>query len=292
MDWSKAKGIIIMLLLAFNIFLLTNIIVYAKGQSIPRETIQNTINILKTRDVELECAIPTYDSDTPKLVYGSGVLNSSLIAGKLLGGTYKTAGAGESAETGESAGAGILYTNESKKLLYDSNGILSYEDSEPHDKVDVSNINAVKGYVENFLKGCGLIDNSYVLDGKKFNADGSISLYYIEVYKGYFIFDNYLNVNVAKNGLVSLESKRKEIQRLSPDKARDIAAAYQILLGNFNGGAKIVITSIDFGFIDSNAAAMKGIESPEQFPVWRVEIKDADKPRYFNTFDGKEVKGI
>jgi regulatory protein YycI of two-component signal transduction system YycFG len=276
MDWSRAKSIIIMLLLTFNIFMLVNIIVYAKGQGIPRETIQNTIDILKSRGVELECGIPTYKS-APKLIYRNSELDEGLIAERLLG-------------TNNSGSLSGTYSDGSRKLSFESSGIMLYEDSKPLANIAVSNRNETEKYVRNFVKDTGLIDDSYVLDKVKSDKDGSVSLYFIEKYKGYLIFDNYLKARVTESGITSIEAGRKEIQGLSQDKASDMAAAYQVLLGNFDEGKRTVITDIDFGFFNANAAQANGAESFEQFPVWRIEIAGSDIPRYFSTSDGKEIK--
>lgn len=292
MDMSRAKNIILLLLLALNIFLLADIIVYARGQGIPKETIQNSVNILKARGVELKCAIPTYNGNTPKLVYGNDALDHNLIVGKLLGVKFKGRQGGQITQTGQTTQttqSGQTYLSGSRKLSFNENGTMTYEDSKPGDTVDVAHTNAVDKYVRTFVKDSGLIDALYVLDSRETNQDGSIMLTYIEKYKGYLIFDNYLKANVAKYGIISLESGKKKIKGFSQDKAGDVAAAYQILLGNFRLGVRTVITGIDFGFYNSNAVWMQGISTNEQFPVWRITVKNSDNPRYFSASDGKEI---
>jgi hypothetical protein len=164
MEWARAKSIILFLLVVFNIYLLTNIYGYVSGHGIAAETIRNTEKIMESRGIRLECPIPEYNSDTPKLVVDNKGPDRLLLAGRLLGEGY------------EEGRAGGTYINGGKKLSFDSNGILTYTDDSPAASVDVGRKNAVEKYTRDFLIDKGLADSSYILDEKKINSDGSIYL--------------------------------------------------------------------------------------------------------------------
>lgn len=278
MDWARAKIIILFLLLAFNIYLLYNIYGYARGQEIAVETIQNTEKILNVRGIQLECPIPRYNNDTPKLVLDNVKPDRLSMAEKLLGEGYIE---------GQPGGA---YINGSKKLSFDRNDVLSYNDSKPADTVDVKRKNAAEKYVRDFLTDKGLVDSSYILDEKKVNNDGSTLLCYIEKYKGFLVYDNYTRVTVTEKGITGIDMQRRHIIGLSSVKTSDIVSAYQVLLGNFGESTDITITGIDIGYKYSGAQDVNAVESSEQLSAWRVKIKGDAEPRYFRTTDGKEIK--
>jgi regulatory protein YycI of two-component signal transduction system YycFG len=278
MEWARAKSIILFLLVVFNIYLLTNIYGYVSGHGIAAETIRNTEKIMESRGIRLECPIPEYNSDTPKLVVDNKGPDRLLLAGRLLGEGY------------EEGRAGGTYINGGKKLSFDSNGVLTYTDDSPAASVDVGRKNAVEKYTRDFLIDKGLADSSYILDEKKINSDGSIYLRYLEKYKGFPVYDNYTEVTVTQKGITYIEMQRRHIICLSSTRIDGITTAYQVLLGNFDGSESVTITGIDIGYKDNGIQDMDGIESSEQLPAWRVIIKDAARPRYFSAVDGREIK--
>lgn len=244
MDWARAKSIILFLLIAFNIFLLINVYGYVRDQGIAVETIQNAEKILESRGIRLECSIPRYNKDTPKLILGN-----------------------ERADN-----------------------VISNIDEKPSDKIDLKRKNAVETYVHDYLVKKKLVDSSYILDEKRVNSDGSIYLSYLEKYKGFLVFDNYTRVTVTDNGITAIVMQKRQITGLSATKTSNIATAYQVLLGNYDGSIAATITSIDIGYKETGIEDLNGMESSEQFPAWRVKTKEATEPRYFRITDGKEIK--
>lgn len=278
MDWARAKSIILFLLVAFNIFLLTSIYGYVRGQGIAVETIQNTEKILESRGIRLDCTISRYNKDTPRLALDNERPDKVLLAEKLLGKGY--------VEDGSEG----TYINGSKKLSFDKNDVLKYIDDKPSDKVDVKRNGSVEKYVRDFLIDKGLADSSYIMDEKKVNNDGSIYLSYLEKYKGFLVYDNYTRVTVTEKGITGVWMHRRHITGLSTVKTSNIATAYQVLLGNYDGSTAATITGIDIGYKDNGVQDLDGAESSEQLSVWRVKIKENAEPRYFRTTDGKEIK--
>lgn len=278
MDWARAKNIILILLIAFNIFLLTNIYVYARGQGIAAETIRNTEKVLETRGIRLECEIPGYNKDTPKLILDNERPDRLVLVERLLGQGYTE---------GDSLGT---YINGSKRVSFDKNEVLSYIDDSPGDKVDLKRKNAVEKYVRDFLTDKGLADSSYILDEKKINSDGSVYLGFLEKYKGFLVYDNYIRAVATEKGITGITAQRRHITGLSAVKTTNITAAYQVLLGNYDGSTASTIMGIDIGYKDTGGQDMNGMESTEQLPAWRVKTKEDAGPRYFRTADGKEIK--
>ena len=108
MDVSKAKNVVVVLLVAFNIFLLVNNFIFHNSQSVSRETLENTRIILAQRGVVLECEIPSEPGGNNRFVYIKSELDREAVAGKLLGENYEVTGDGSQ--------------------FYDSNGKIVFSD--------------------------------------------------------------------------------------------------------------------------------------------------------------------
>lgn len=291
MDWSRAKNIILILLVIFNVFLLFQIIGYG-NEGISKETILNMEKILYSRGIRLECEIPRYDSDTPRLEFGSGVLDKAALAKKLLGIKMEADAVNETGnDAGNDAGNETgIYTAGARKLVFTGTNSFTYTDDMPEDNVDTSDLNETEKYLKKFLKSRNLENPRYVPDEKAFiNGKGAVFTY-IEKYKGFLIFDNFLKVVVSDKGVTYLEVGQRQIKGFSMEKISDISAAYQILLENFDGSNKAVITSVDLGYKDTANQAQNSLQSSEQLPVWRIKVKGLDSARYFSASDGKEIK--
>lgn len=276
MDWARAKSIILVLLIFFNIFLLSRVISFANEQNIPRITLQNTISILEKRGVGLECEIPRENSDKQRLIYGNVDYNKDMLIKKLIGNPDKTVDSADGSKT---------YENTGRMLIFYSDGLITYTDKSPS-----LHINAKEKDIRRFLEGTGLVNSSYILDDCSNKQGKGVVFNFIQKYKGCLVFDNYIKIIVTGKGVTYIETRSRQIKGLSPDKVSDISAAYQVLLGNFDGSRKVVITGIDMGYKNAGSQEQVNIESSEQPPVWRIKLKGSNMPLYFRTSDGKEIK--
>jgi hypothetical protein len=238
--------------------------------------LQNTISILEKRGIGLECEIPRDNSDKPRLVYGNFNNDTDMLVKKLMG---------DSVKAGEQLDGAETFVSGDKKLVYKSDGIMTYTDKTPEVHIFIKEKD-----IRKYLSNIGLNNSSYILDYQNTKQDGSTVFNFIEKYKGFLIYDNYIKVTVNSGGLTSLEYKCRQIINLSQNKISDIASAYQILLANFDGSIKVTITAIDMGFMNTSSAEQSNFESSEQPPVWRIKLKDSDTPMYFRTVDGKVIK--
>jgi regulatory protein YycI of two-component signal transduction system YycFG len=273
MDLSKAKSVVIVMLVAFNIFLLFNNLSYSRGQGVQKETIKNAAAILKARGVTLEIGIPNNSKDAHRLVFGNKKLDRAAIAAKLLGGSY------------EADSDSQKYVHTDKTLAFSSDTSFVFTDGKPSSKVDVNNADKVKKVARAFLKDNGLLNGKYIVDGLKRGQDGSVAVTFIENYKGFLVYDNYCTITVTAKGVTQLGYGKMQIIGFSPVKVEDLAAAYQVLLANFKEDSRQVITNMDIGYKFSGESSIEGMESVELLPVWRVKIKGAAEPVYLNTYD-------
>ncbi len=266
MDVSKAKVVIIVLLAAFNIFLLSSNLSHVRSQN-TSEIISNTVTILKQRGVTLECGIPKEIGTFHGLKYADGKLDRASIAEKLLGSTY------------ESPDKGGVYENSGKKLEFTGDMKFVFTEAPLSSGFDLQNNVKLKKAVQDFLKGTGLIDKNYVIDQYSRNQDGSVTIYFIEKYENYLVYDNYCKVSLTAEGIARLDYSKYQIIGFSSAKIVQ-TEAYQALLAYFKDGANKTLTGIDCGYILENEnLGGKDVEIP---PVWRVKVKGESEPVFLN----------
>jgi regulatory protein YycI of two-component signal transduction system YycFG len=270
MDLAKAKGVIIALLLMFNIFLLYNNLTYFRDRGVQKETIENTVAILKARGITLDCKIPTISLNTRWLIYGNKkILDKAAIADKLLGSSNST----EADGSFEAAG---------KKLIFSNNSAFIYTDKKPSSKVNIKDTAEAGKYARRYLENAGLLNGKYIIDAIERKKEGSIVLHFIEKYDKYLVFDNYCTVTLNNNGITQLEYKKLHITNLKSGSGQNQVSAYQVLLANYQKGGGQVITAMDIGYKYPEDQSMEGIETIEILPVWRITIKGTADPAYLS----------
>ncbi len=262
MDLAKAKGVIIAILLAFNIFLLYNNLTYYKDRGVQKETIENAVAILKVRGITFDdCKIPTGTFKTRRLGYGNKkILNEAEIADKLLG--VSTA----SKKDGS-------YEAEGKKLMFTGGSAFVYTDAKPSSKVNIKDRVEAGKFARKYLEKAGLLSGKYIIDATEQSRDGSVVVHFVEKYDNYLVFDNYCTVTLKNNGITRLEYNKLQITGFKSGSDQTQVAAYQVLLANYQKGSGQVITAIDIGYKYSENEMTKGMETIELLPVWRVKLK-------------------
>lgn len=274
MDVSKAKIVIIVLLAAFNIFLLSSNLTHVRSQN-TSEIISNTVTILKQRGITLECGVPKEIGTFHGLRYGNGKLDRASIAEKLLGGKYELSDKGD------------VYENNGKKLEFPGDMKFVFTEAHPSSGFDLRNNDKLKKAVQDFLKGTGLIDKNYVIDQYSRNQDGSITIEFIEKYENYLVYDNYCRVSLTAEGIVRIDYSKYQIIGFSNGKIVQ-TEAYQALLAYFKDGANKTLTSIDCGYNLDNEN-LDGKESVEIPPVWRAKVKGESGPVFLKV-ETREAK--
>ena len=286
MEWARAKSIIIVLFIVLNVFLLSRILLEYGNQGISKETIINMEKILDNRGVVVECEIPQYDSDTPRLLFGNWKFDTAVQVEKMLGIKPDT--------DGETDGEEKTYENGLQKLAFTGPNSFTYFNEKPEDTVDITDLGEAEKYLKKFLKDRKLDNVLYVPDGAPERQGDGVIFTYLEKYKGFLVFDNYLKATVTKKGVTQLEVSHRQITRFSSLKISNISTAYQILLEYFDGSDKAAITAIDLGYTDVGYQDQNSLQSSEQsteqLPVWRIKVRGASRARFFGASDGKEIK--
>lgn len=270
MDLAKAKGVIIALLLVFNIFLLYNNLSYFRDRGVQKETIENAVAILKARGITLDFNIPTNEINTRWLKYGNKkILDEVAIVDKLLG----------AANLSKVDGS---YTAEGKKVVFSDNSTFIYTDAGPTSKDNINNSAEAGRYARKYLEKAGLLSNKYIIDTTEQKKDGSIVLHFVEKYDRYLVFDNYCTVTLNNKGITRIEYSKLQIVGFTSGRGENQVSAYQVLLANYQKGNGQVITSMDIGYKYPENQSMEGMQNIELLPVWRVTMKGTGKQDYLS----------
>lgn len=279
MDWSRAKTVFILMLFVLNIVLLANIVFFYGGaQTVSKETIEDTISILKSRNVLLKCDIPRQRGKIPAIIYDNSHFNIDEIIQKLSGDT--------ALNTDVLVQEKMIVKGEKKISLEDSN-VLVYEDANPSENVNVNNMDEVEKYARKFLSDIGIKISSYRLDRQNRDKAGEVSLHFIEKFGKHYVYDSYINVVISERGVKSLIFSKKNIKKLSSGTV-NVMPAHQVLLKNFNSrGENIIIVAMDIGY-KSFAEEAEAVETQE-WPKWRIVFEDGTE-RYFSAVNGDEFK--
>jgi hypothetical protein len=280
MDLAKAKGVIIALLLVFNIFLLLNNLTYFKDRGVQKETIKNAAAILKARGITLDCNIPVNTLKTRWLTYGNKkLLDEAVIADKLLGAS-------------NTPNKGGSYEADGKKLIFSSNSAFVYTDGKPSSKVNVNDEVEAGKYARKYLENAGLLGGKYIIDTTERNKDGSIVVHFIEKYDNYLVFDNYCTVTLTNNGITRVEYNKLQIVGFSSEIGQTQVAAYQVLLAKYQKGSGQIITAMDIGYKYPEDQPMEGMKTVELLPVWGVSIKGMVKREYLSAVYTDETDSL
>lgn len=277
MDWSRAKSILIFILIALNIFLAVNLFYHNTSDSVSKKTVSDTINILKSRNVSIQCDVPRTSSDPGELYYEDYKLNITGIANMLLGSVITGA---DGIKPGQELSKG------SRVLKFSDENSFVYKDSSPNTAIDISNKNDVERYAGKFLAEIGLQDVGTVLDGYK-TVNNSVELIFRQKYGRYTVFDNYARFVLDQKGITYFECRYKKPKDIIT-KNKKIVSASQLLLKNYYNSEGVSISGI--GLILMEYSIEQGSKEFCSRPVWRIE--SADTIDFYSAYDGIKVKSL
>jgi len=279
MDWSKVKNVLIVVFMILNAFLLINIIAANTGDGVSNETLANTKSILEARGFVLKCGIPDYNSDSVKLNYETSEYERVKIAGLLLGKEI----------TGKFE-AGREFIENGRKVRFNPDMSIEMEDPGSGLAPDIPDIiKKTYGYIEQRVNGTGIPLKNYKPENEYDKLpDGGISVTYIERYKDYLVYDNYIRITIFKNRQVNLKLNYNKVTGVKKENLEGTKPipVYQILLSEFVKDRAAIITGIDLGF--KGDSVEQGSKVVNKRPVWRIKI-EGQEPEYYNVYDGDRI---
>lgn len=279
MDWSKAKSILIMALVATNIFLIANVardLFYGEEyQLIGDDYINNVISHLKENEITIQGEIPREVYKLPILVVRYETFPPMETAAQILGEGYEAVG-------------GNVFMKDDAQLVIESNKRLQYKNAAKN-TVDyrIDDERAIE-LGNQFLKEKKLLRSDVSLSQvylgtEKFYDDAPLyKLVYRQNYKNRFLGESYINVYVNHRGVVGMEAMLLQVEKVQSQKRRTIPAADALLrkMGDILADNKgsLVITEIEMGYYfdpyDIQYSNWKSIDTVTAFPTWKITLEN------------------
>ncbi|HHV58982.1 MAG TPA: hypothetical protein GXX49_01525 [Clostridiaceae bacterium] len=278
MDWSRVKNILIILFIALNIFLFVNIINISVSDNVSKKTLNNTVKILNSNNVALDCKIPTYSKDTGTPEFEENVLSRGIILGKLMGNIQLP--------SLDATQDGNLIESNGKWIVFNGNGF-EYGNSNPDGNININSIDDIVKNIKLMLKDTQIPLGGFKPDYPEIKKldEGKVMVTLREQKDGIIIFDNRITVVATEKGIISMAlDYRKLVDITQP---RKIIPAYQILIRNFHRKSGTTITSIDFGFketpLDNEPARFVDV------PVWRI-MNQEGQAEFYRADNGEQIE--
>lgn len=272
MNWSGAKSWLIVLFAAINIFLIFTLIqINTQSSAIDKQTISDTVNILKKSDITVN---PDIIPDTlPKLgaidVYNNAS-DTDKLAEQILG--------EDKSKVNEH-----MYTLGTKRLGFDGD-IMYFSDDSPSDTLSLSNADSAKSYVIQQLRAYGFNLDSAVSSASE--ADGLYTVYISQKIDQYALIDSFFHVTLSQNGIYSIEGSwfcpSSEQDMFSGDSARVrsiITILFEFVRDNarINAGSNEIV-GISLGYITGDKQSYHKHSSA--MPMWCIKCSDGNEYYY------------
>lgn len=279
MDWAKAKNILIFIFVLLNLFLSITIIVFFNSDNISVEAIDNTYKILENRGVVLDCDIPIYNKEMGTLISSNTIIDKDLIIKRFFGDVKYIE---------ENFNDSINAVCGNKKLVIEKVNTFVYNNSDPQETIYLTDSKRVQSYLANLFSEINVSFEKFYFDKQEEIADGQKKYTFRQKKDGFWLYSNYVEVAISKNGITYLKYNNRSAKEVT--EGQKIMPAYQILIKNLISDKGTVINQIDLGFGEQFMG--KDTKVIDDIPVWRVTTIKYEKivERYFKVYNGEEVK--
>ncbi len=275
MDWKKAKTILILVFILLNIILTVILYRNVKGEEVSQETIYNTQKILEQNNVHIECVIPRYTGTDYILQHDETILDRDRILSAFLGDNYSKI-------------SDNTYKMDTQKLVFPNDSTFEYSDGGVNKRISAQTKNGIEAFVKEISKKLGIPINEFELDefGQLPKGEGTRAVYK-GVYKGYSVFDNYIELVVGNTGLKSFKYHYKRPMTIT-NRDINVIPVYQILITKMTAYPGIYIKEVDMGFkgltqVDKETKTLfEGLS-------WRIKTSEG-KEFYFNATNGEQIE--
>jgi len=268
MEWSRAKSILIILFAFLNIFLLVSILRTESRSRPGSEYIKHVKNYLESRNIKIECKIPSYCSDSGSVVYKDENMDETVIAKYFLG---------DDAEAEAGSDDGRIWRDEGKALEIGNNKIV-FRNSSPDGILDIGDKNAVEKELKKVFSGIGISFRDYAVDVWR-NENGLLHVRYVKKYRGHMLFDIYADFIVSGRGIEYAEIIPGDVNYTLAE--NEILSAWNILaVAGIRENS--VISDMSFGYKRINEGELN------DSPVWWIRFSDGTEV-FYNAYTGEEM---
>jgi len=268
MDWSRAKNIILVLLLFLNVFLFINIINVKKTFGSSSEYRAKAQQALAELGLEINCPLPSNNKPVQRISF---VEKDKNVYTEMIRSLMET-----KQENLLISEEGYYYTN-GKTLKFIDNKFI-FTDSTNIVTIPVDNQKRLDMTLKSWIRKNKISDESFVLN-RIDEKDGTVIVEYVQLYKKMPVFNNKIVFTIENKVLVQVEGSIRIFYDLKVNKEDDAVSAEVVLLMNKDRiGAPV--ESIDLGYF----LAQK--DELYDTPVWRVRLSTGDDV-LFNAFTGE-----
>ncbi|HHW21347.1 MAG TPA: hypothetical protein GXX26_00485 [Clostridiaceae bacterium] len=267
MDWSRAKTILIIVLLLLNVFLLVMIMFTNPATMFSDSYRKYAIDYLKSKDIEVNADIPVISKQVGRIIYISREYDPQKLCKLVFGGIVPA-----------SFNQKEFYIENGEESIGLSEDVLLIKDKLNDGRDLYSDPDKFGKRLMDYLKELGFSKNSIIM-GDMEEKDGSIQITFNLKYKNSVVFDQTITARLNSEGLLTLWAPTKDVSK--GNGASEILSAYQVLVtAGLPSGTRI--EHVDFGYKQISEGDIYGN------PVWRVILNDGTV-MYYNAYTGVKL---
>jgi hypothetical protein len=268
MDWKQAKTLLILLLLALNLFLGGSLLYGRFSGNGTAAYTAHAEGILQERDITMTGEWPVAPAEAGMIQFN----NEMPVLGSLLESLLPDASVSQAEDGTRTYRAGSRVMTVASEA--NGNPVVSYRDEQAGYRLDVSGEASLDRELKAFLRTIGFGSYRLVQDREIPSADG-VWVTYVQPYKGGRIFDNAVRIRLENGGVAALDIVFHPVrQMMSPiggGTGAILTAQQALILSPLRG--PITFTEILFGWGQGDAGELY------YSPMWRLMTQDGREIR-------------
>lgn len=271
MDWSRAKNIILVLLIFLNIFLFINIINVKKSFELSGAYRANALKALNDSGIVIDCTIPFNNKPVQRISF---IENDNTVYTEMI---RRLTGINDENEI--IPGKDYYFYNNGKTLKLSENGFVFTDDTQSV-ILPAENRKKLDKALKAWIKKNRISQQNFILDSLYQEGDTVIAEY-VQLYKKMPVFSNRIIFRIKNKYLAEVEGSNRIFYSLKANKEDYVVSPEIVLLTNKD---KISgeVESIDLGYFLAQEDELYDT------PVWRIKLSSG-KEELFNAFTGEWI---
>ncbi|HHY64045.1 MAG TPA: hypothetical protein GX501_03270 [Clostridiaceae bacterium] len=266
MDWSRAKTILIIVLLLLNIFLLAMNIFRNPASLFTDNYRKYALDYLSSRDISIDTKIPDLSGQAAKIMFTTKEFDPQKLCRIVFGENMPVSFNGDTFD--------VNWGEESVTLTWDE---LKITDRLSDGRDLYASPEKFRERVRKYLAEIGYKN---VIAGETGDEDGVIRASFNLEFEKNIVFDHVITAEINSEGLLTVSAPARDISK--GNGKSDILSLYQVLVtGGLSPGTRI--TDVGFGYKQVSEGDIYGI------PVWRVILGDGTV-LYYNAYTGSRLE--
>ena len=274
MDWSRAKNIILIVLILLNIFLFFNVMNVKSSYNVTQQYQRNAKQALEAAGIIVTGRIPNNNEPMSRISYVEKDLPEyNKIVNSLIQIDYNKAADTEN-PFWEKEGRKLEFSAD--KFIYtDKTGMTNFN----IDDEKKLNRQLLSWIQDNDLSSINFIHKSLIKDGD------SVTVEYIQEYNKTPLFSNRIIFTIENKMLTRVECSKRVLYNIKLSKQKDEIISPNIILLTGRNKIQGVISAIVLGYIRPKGEELYDI------PVWQINFHSGDE-MFFNAFTGEWIESL